>query len=248
MGAFSRARRLLRTRRPASQAVSVFFNERCSGSADYPAQLAPDCSLRLQCGCLRCRCTAATAALQGIIDQTAANGGGWAPLPCGFHATLALTLPSGVKIGSAHCRDYSPNVGVQSPVSPALTLGACAAGTQQHIVAVGNGTGQVISGIVFDHTNLTDPATRTSCAVTGGGGSQGFVLENNRFLNINMTSQGFSAIQMAGCSGCTIRGNYVPNSGGDALNFNSGEYIITDNIVENGGDGCIAMNNNAFGC
>ena len=53
---------------------------------------------------------------------------------------------------------------------------------------------------------------------------------------------------MAGCSGCTIRGNYVPNSGGDALNFNSGEYIITDNIVENGGDGCIAMNNNAFGC
>eukprot|EP01046_Picozoa_sp_COSAG06_P005358 COSAG06_NODE_238_length_19422_cov_16.417741_20_plen_242_part_00 len=202
---------------PASQAVS---NERCSGSADCPAQLAPDCSLRLQRGCLRCRCAATTADLQGIIDRTAANGGGWAPLPCGFHATLALTLPSGVKIGSAHCHDYSPPFGVQVPVSPALTLGACAAGTQQHIVAVGNGTGQAISGIVFDHTNLTDPATRTSCAVTGGGGSHGFMLENNRFLNINMTSQGFSAIQMAGCSGCTIRGNYVPNSGGDALNFN----------------------------
>ena len=27
----------------------------------------------------------------------------------------------------------------------------------------------------------------------------------------------------------------------------SGEYIITDNVVEDGGDGCIAMNNNAFG-
>ena len=84
----------------------------------------------------------------------------------------------------------------------------------------------------------------------------------------------------------------MPNSGGDALNFNSGEcllqaiyiiiiisiyyiyiiiiphksitlplffgpfsdkyiawsrYIITDNVVEDGGDGCIAMNNNAFG-
>ena len=26
-----------------------------------------------------------------------------------------------------------------------------------------------------------------------------------------------------------------------------GEYIITENLVENTGDGCIAMNNNAFG-
>lgn len=154
--------------------------------------------------------------LQGIIDQTAASGGGWAQLPCGFHATLALQLPSLVKIGSAHCHAFKPG----PPSQQLITLGACAAGAQQHIIAVGNGTGQVISGIVFDHTNLTDPSTRSSCAVTGGGGSQGFVLENSQFLNINMTSQGFSAIQLGGCSGCTVRGNYVPHSGGDALNFN----------------------------
>ena len=164
----------------------------------------------------RCRCTETTHRLQDIIDQTAASGGGWAKLPCGFHATLALQLPSGVKVGSAHCHSPEPDISHHRLV----TLGGCAAGTQQHIISVRNGTGQAISGIVFDHTNLTDPSTRTSCAVTGGGGSQGFVLENSQFLNINMTSQGFSAIQIAGCSGCTIRGNYVPQSGGDALNFN----------------------------
>ena len=131
-------------------------------------------------------------------------------------STLALTLPSGVKIGSAHC--HADPTSLRSQLK--LTLGACAAGTQQHIIAISNGTGQAISGVVFDHTNLTDPSTRSSCAVTGGGGSQGFVLENSQFLNINMTSQGFSAIQMGGCSGCIVRGNYVPNSGGDALNFN----------------------------
>lgn len=32
-----------------------------------------------------------------------------------------------------------------------------------------------------------------------------------------------------------------------ALFRGSGEYIIIDNVVEDGGDGCIAMNNNAFG-
>lgn len=184
-------------------------------------------------------CTATTTMLQGILDQTAASGGGWAPLPCGFHATLPLTLPSGVKIGL--------NLQNCAGSGEALTLGACARDTQQHIIAVTNGTGQVISGVVFDHTNLTNPTNRVSCAVAGGGGARGFVLENSRFMHINMTSQGFSAIQMAGCSGCTVRGNYVPNSGGDALNFNSGEYIITGNVVEDGGDGCIAMNNDAFG-
>eukprot|EP01052_Picozoa_sp_SAG31_P042970 SAG31_NODE_7003_length_1822_cov_2.189785_1_plen_314_part_00 len=192
------------------------------------------------------QCASTTAQLQSILDATAAVGGGYAQLPCGFHATLALTLHSGVKLDSAHCLPH-PSSAQSRPLKALLTLGACARGAQQHIIAVANGTGQAISGVVFDHTNLTDPSKRSSCAVTGGGGARGFVLENCRFLNINMTSQGFSAIQMGGCSGCTVRGNYVPHSGGDALNFNSGEYIITDNVVEDGGDGCIAMNNNAFG-
>ena len=181
-------------------------------------------------------CGTTTAKLQGILDATAAAGGGWAQFPCGFHTTEALTLPSGVKLGSWHC------------ATKALTLGACEPGSkQQHIISVGNGTGHMISGIRFDHTNLTDPSTRTSCAVAGGSGATNFVLESSHFLNINTTSHGFSAIQMAGCEGCVVRGNVVPKSGGDALNFNSGTYIITDNLVENVGDGCIAMNNNAFG-
>ena len=91
-------------------------------------------------------------------------------------------------------------------------------------------------------------------------GCVGFVLENCQFLNIATYDkcpppkcqhtngmQGYSAIGLSGCIGCIIRGNHVPHSGGDALNFNSGEYIVTENTVENTGDGCIAMNNNAFG-
>jgi hypothetical protein len=168
-------------------------------------------------------CATTTAALQAILDQTAAQGGGWAPLPCGFHATLALHLPSTVKLGSAHC---ASSVGAVAGISHRprllLTLGACLAGKQQHIISVDKGKGQVVSGVVFDHSNLTDPSSRSSCAVTGGSGSVGFLLENSQFLHINTTSQGFSAIQMAGCVGCIVRGNHVPASGGDALNFNSG--------------------------
>ena len=33
--------------------------------------------------------------------------------------------------------------------------------------------------------------------------------------------QAYSAIGLSGCVGCVIRGNHVPRSGGDALNFNS---------------------------
>ena len=43
--------------------------------------------------------------------------------------------------------------------------------------------------------------------------------------------QGYSAIGLSGCVGCVIRNNHVPHSGGDALNFNSGEYIITENLA-----------------
>ena len=176
-------------------------------------------------GAASTQCTATTAMLQKLIDTAAsAVGGGYAQIPCGFHATLALTLPSGVRISSANC------VPQGGQVPTLLTLGACARGEQQHIIAVANGTGQMISGVIFDHTNLTDPSTRTSCAVTGGGGAQGFVLEHSQFLNINMTSQGFSAIQMAGCSGCTIRGTANCNTNGHLL----GEFSIENaEIMEN---------------
>ena len=76
-----------------------------------------------------------------------------------------------------------------------------------------------------------------------------FLLEHCVFLRIPMTDrcpppkcqhtngmQAYGAIGLNGCIGCVIRGNYVPQSGGDALNFNSGEYIVTENVVENTGD------------
>ena len=188
-------------------------------------------------------CNATTALLQAALDAAAARGGGWARVPCGFHATLALQLPSRVKLGSTHC------VGAEAVEaanrSSLLTLGACDPVSQDHIIAVMGGTGQAISGVIFDHSNFTKP----SQAVTSGGvagldnttdefnvGSTGFVLENCQFLNIATYDkcpppkcqhtngmQGYSAIGLSGCIGCVIRGNHVPHSGGDALNFNSGE-------------------------
>ena len=185
-------------------------------------------------------CAATTTLLQNAIDAAATAGGGYAVVPCGFHATGALQLHAGVRLSSAHCTVTRPDV------RRLLTLGACSA-AQMHIVEVRNGSGIAISDVRFDATNLTDGSTRSAASVVGGSGAVGFLLEGCHFLNINTSSQGFSAIQLSGCSGCIVRGNYVPRSGGDALNFNSGEYVVSENLVENVGDGCIAMNNNAFG-
>jgi hypothetical protein len=127
-------------------------------------------------------CVATTAKLQRILDATAAAGGGHAQFPCGFHATLGLALPSAVQLSAAHCL---PNE--RDAAAGSITLGACAPGTQQHIVSVGpaNATGQAISGVVFDHTNLTFSPSRSSCAVTGGSHSHGPPLESfRRRLNL----------------------------------------------------------------
>ena len=192
------------------------------------------------------QCNATTAMLQGLLDAAAARGGGWARVPCGFHATLPLQLPSGVKLGSAHCA--APEAAEAANRSSLLTLGACDSANQDHIITVLPGVGQAISGVIFTHLNLTRP----SQAITSQPGSKGFLLENCRFNNISVVDlcpppkcqhtngmQAYSAIGLSGCIGCVIRGNHVPQSGGDALNFNSGEYIVTENLVENTGDGCI---------
>jgi hypothetical protein len=106
---------------------------------------------------------------------------------------------------------------------------------------------QRVEGVVFDCSNITNDANRVAQAITGGSGSVGLAIVGNQFYNISNNSQGFHALSLGGCRGCIVSDNFVSQSGGDALNFNSGEYIITGNTVQDVGDGCIAMNNNAFG-
>jgi len=185
------------------------------------------------------QCAATTAALQAGIDTVAAAGGGFVQLPCGFHATAPLSLHGGVTISGAHCA-------LEGTGPKLLVLGACTA-AQMHILHI-TGDNVTVSGVRFDCANLTLDTGRDMAAVHSmTGATQNVLLENNRFANINLTSQGFHAVILSGCTGCVVRGNHVDQSGGDALNFNSGEYVITGNTVQNTGDGCIALNNNAFG-
>eukprot|EP01043_Picozoa_sp_COSAG02_P062062 COSAG02_NODE_8474_length_2560_cov_3.102397_1_plen_276_part_00 len=177
-----------------------------------------------------------------------------------------MKLPSGVKLGSEGCVDS--NAIEAANQSSLLSLGVCDPVNQVSLLQVQPGINQRISGIVFDHANFTRPSQAITSTVGPADnltwqfniGSSGLLIEGCSFLNIaeydkcpppkcqhTNGMQGYSAIGLSGCVGCVIRGNYVPHSGGDALNFNSGEYIVTENTVENSGDGCIAMNNNAFG-
>ena len=128
-----------------------------------------------------------------------------------------------------------------------LVFGACTA-AQMHILHI-TGDNVTVSGIRFDASNLTSDANRDMACIKSEGGvpQRNLIVEGNRFEAINTTSQGYHALSLSGCRSCIIRDNYVPSSGGDALNFNSGEYTITGNVVENTGDGCIALNNNAVG-
>jgi hypothetical protein len=244
---------------PGAQCISGCVRGTCHPPPPPPPPPAPPLP--------SANCNATTRLLQGLLDAAAERGGGWARVPCGFHATLALRLPSGVKLGAAGC--VGAETTEEGNTSSLLRLGVCDSEMQDHLVAIMPGTGQLISGVIFDHANFTKPSQAVTSSVPGNmdniteefsAGSFGFVLEHCQFLNIATTDrcpppkcqhtngmQGYSAIGLSGCVGCVIRGNHVPHSGGDALNFNSGEYIVTENLVENTGDGCIAMNNNAFG-
>lgn len=181
-------------------------------------------------------CARDTAALQAAVDRAALAGGGPVALACGFHAIgpAPLALYGGVALSGAACEG-------------GLVLGACTA-SQMHIVNV-TGDDVTISGVTFDASNLTSDADRDAACVHSSAAApqQRFVLEDSRFLGINTSSQGFHAVGLTACVGCTVRGNYVAQSGGDALNFNAGEYTITGNTVEDTGDGCIALNNDAVG-
>ncbi|GMH92176.1 hypothetical protein TrVE_jg8977 [Triparma verrucosa] len=205
-----------------------------------------------------CRCCATedgceetTSFLQGLLDDSSLSAdrnalqansgltGSAARIPCGSYQTNKLFLRGGSAISSCVPAD---------DVSTALILKACpGVSSQQNIITVEGGTSQRISGVVFDQTDLTDPSTRSSCAIFGGSGAIDLEISDNKFINVNTTSQGFSAIQLSGVDSARIHHNYVQQSGGDALNFNGGNYNVHDNTVENVGDGCIAFNNNARG-
>lgn len=185
--------------------------------------------------------------LQQLVNQVGAAGGGDVMLPCGrTELGVELVLPSGVRLRGATA---APGHGCQQS-----TLALCS--PNPYIVRFGDGAhvGTGIHGVVFDCRNLLTPAPgdapgigRAAVVATSHGLSGKEVLVSDCvFENIPMSDQSYHAIGLANLE-ATVRNNWVNQSGGDALNFNSGQYIIDGNHVHDVGDGCIALNNNALG-
>jgi len=209
---------------------------------------------------VKSNCTVATECLQSLINE-AAKVNGTVELPCGLIRTGVLILASGVHLFGA------PGV----PDCPPTILSACDADAngQKTLVEMGSGTNQVVSGITFDmgSVDLTPPNYDNLVALLCRGRCDNFLIERNEFINLPTRTphdeplpdgegqMNSHAVLITAGSG-TVSANHVHQSGGDGLNFNCGnpanpamqcEYIIKDNTVENVGDGCIALNNNAMG-
>jgi|EP01046_Picozoa_sp_COSAG06_P050383 hypothetical protein len=192
-------------------------------------------------------CNASTACLQQLIDEVGNAGGGDVVLPCGrTELATALVLPSGVRL-----------LGASAPAGSGCatsTLALCR--PSPYMVKFGDGhhARTSVVGVTFECGNLLTAApggapgigraaiVATSHALTG----IGVVVADNTFLGIPTVDQSYHAVGLANIEG-TVRGNWVNQSGGDALNFNAGQYIVDGNHVHDVGDGCIALNNNAFG-
>lgn len=185
--------------------------------------------------------------LQLLVDQIGSAGGGEVMLPCGrTEISAELVLPSGVRLRGATA---SPGNGCQES-----TLALCH--PNPYIVRFADGlharTG--IQGVTFDCRNLLTPAAgsapgigRAAVVATSHtlSGTE-ILISDCVFLNIPMVDQSYHAVGLANLE-ATVRNNWVNQSGGDALNFNSGQYIIDGNHVHDVGDGCVALNNNALG-
>ena len=217
-------------------------------------------------------CVAATTCLQAVINRAAAAASNSSSavivsLPCGRVGTAELSLPSNVGLvgGSASASE---------PLCARTVLWPCAVMSQNqtHTLVMAPGHDQSVEGIVFDNAAYAGllPLFRGAWSNQGIHGSEAIVstaskglrIEGNVFQGIptrdgragcwngivggGCPTQKMHAVSLSGSSGIIHR-NHVMQSGGDALNFNNGEYLITANIVENAGDGCIAMNNNARG-
>ena len=123
-------------------------------------------------------------------------------------------------------------------------------GTAQAIMLrVDSSSPVIIDGLTFDATNLN---STTQANVIYGNFGTFVTVKNCRFLNLPIP--GFPLAPMQTSHAMTldsskgiIMGNYIPQCGGDSINCNSGDFIVSDNIVANSGDGAIAFNNNARG-
>jgi hypothetical protein len=174
-----------------------------------------------------------TASIQKAIDAAYAAGGGQVFFPTGTYLTSRLYLKSNVRM-NGNGATLKASVG------------------SNYIISLVNGSNMIIEDFIFDCTNLT--------AIGGddGAGASAVYLPvtqqpfdfihvvDNKFINIPMNAQEYHALLVNGAN-IYVSGNYVPQCGGDSLNFNGGLNIVTNNIVKNSNDGAIAFNNGAKG-
>jgi len=163
--------------------------------------------------------------------------------------------------GILHFPDGTYLVGTLT-VGPSITLlGAGATlkaktGSNSTIRITGN-KDITISGFIFDALNLTlaglpveDEGSGACCIYSRTGVDPvNVTISDNRFINIPMpatATQRYHAVLLNGAN-CTVDNNYVDQSDGDALNFNSGVAFVSNNHVRNSTDGGIAFNNGARG-
>ena len=89
-----------------------------------------------------------------------------------------------------------------------------------------------ITNCVFDEGNIvlggSNPQTATGISVITTPALSNIVIDHSSFINIPTGSQLYHAVQMSGPITATLDSLFVPQSGGDELNFNGlGYYTIT---------------------
>ena len=119
---------------------------------------------------------------------------------------------------------------------------------QNYIFSITGTENITIRNFVFDASGMSDVGG------TGGlpmsvvyidvavGACTNIVVDGCRFSGIPLTNQNYHAVGFNGAD-CVVQNCYVDQSGGDALNFNGGFATVVNNVVKNGGDGGIAVNN-----
>lgn len=180
--------------------------------------------------------TDSTTAIQNAVDAADAQNGGIVFFPIGTYLTQEIVLPANVLIE-----------GNGSTIKAAVG--------ENYIFRL-LGDNITIQNCNFDGTNLTDVNTNPldgglkSCVIyirVGTGAFKNIRVLNNQFLNIPTTSGDYHAMGSSEAS-CYVDGNYVEQCGGDVFNFNvSGYSFVTNNSINNSGDGGVAFNNGARG-
>jgi hypothetical protein len=179
-----------------------------------------------------------TAAIQAALNSGAKN----VTLPIGTFLSGLLTLPTGVSL-------YG-----EGGVLKAIT------NTFFQIVIPVNSSYSTIQGITFDATNLVPgssiapyPTGEASCIATGSttvGTIKDLKITDCRFLSIPRNyatnPQRVHSI-ILGYGEATVTNCYTEQCGGDIYNFNAGQFIVSNCVAKDSGDGGIAFNNGARG-